>query len=159
MWNFYFAWQQCPNSVLLMLFLWPLPDPFLGHFIMRWLVWFRHGEEKSSGIKFGTLAKFLQKNSDRLQFPPLVVVWVLQASLLVALWSSYPYHFGPYGFSQVVKLGTHHFSNPLVLHLNILGSRMKVWILGKMNDTLVVSQNILYFSCFCPNSCEEVFRP
>jgi hypothetical protein len=58
--------------------------------------------------------------------PPLVAVLVLQASLLEALGSSYPYHFGLYGFSQVVKLGTHHFSNPMVLHLNILGSRMKV---------------------------------
>jgi len=81
---------------------------------------------------------------------------ILAASPLVALWSSYPHHCGRYGFLKLQQLGTHHFSNPMVPHVNVLGSRMKAWILGKMNGTLVVT-NRLYFSYLCPNSCKNFF--
>jgi hypothetical protein len=41
------------------------------------------------------------------------------------------------------QLGTHNFSNPMVTHLNVLGSRVKTWILGKMDSALAIAKQIV----------------
>ena len=41
------------------------------------------------------------------------------------------------------QLGTHNFSNPMITHLNVLGSRVKTWILGKMDSALAIAKQIV----------------
>jgi hypothetical protein len=40
------------------------------------------------------------------------------------------------------RLGTHNFTNPMI-PLNVLGSRVETWILGKMDVTLAIAKQIL----------------
>jgi hypothetical protein len=37
------------------------------------------------------------------------------------------------------QLGTHHLSNPMIPHLNMLGSSMETMILGKIDSTLDIT--------------------
>jgi hypothetical protein len=37
------------------------------------------------------------------------------------------------------QLGTHHLSNQMISHINVLGSRVETWILGKIDSVLAIT--------------------
>jgi hypothetical protein len=72
------------------------------------------------------------------------------------LWQYLGHHIRAILFSMdLLKLHrhkTHHISNPMISHINVLGSRIELGFLARW-ITLWLSYR-LYFSCFTPNSCK-----